>query len=135
MHLRNVNEDGVANSGYDVVSCFDGKPGKGTPEFSAQHNGMTFYFESAGNQSKFVSQPDKYAPQYNGWCAIAVSEGNYYYSDPESFIIQDGKLFLFFNDHAGGDTRPQWNLDPKGSQQKADDHWAADDISEAHLSS
>ena len=129
----NLDENGVIAGGYDTVSSFSGSPTKGSPDHQVQYAGAKYCFATNQNKQKFESDPAHYAPQYGGWCSTAASEGSYYYSDPESYIIQDDKLYLFFNDHEGGDTRPQWEKDPENSRIEADKHWAADDLSDTNL--
>lgn len=88
--------DGVAMDGFDVVAYFKpGKPKKGLDEYSLEHKGKTWKFSSPGNLQAFQDNPEHYEPQFNGWCAFAVSEG---YSAEVDFIdgwsILDGKLYL-----------------------------------------
>ena len=128
-----LNDTGVAVGGFDVTEYFNGTPATGTEAFQSIHGEAKYYFASAGNKADFDAAPGKVLPQYNGWCAIAASEGNYYFSDPEAFIVQDGKLFLFVDDKIGGDTRPEWKQDSVGNQRNADGHWAAGDLSDRLL--
>src|SRR5690242_18952901 len=68
-----VGKDHVAIGGYDVVSYF--KPGKatrGNPAIQATHNSVIYYFSSEENRQAFVKEPEKYLPQYDGYCALAV---------------------------------------------------------------
>ena len=86
----------VVLSGYDPVSYFtEGRPEKGLPEFSASYDNATYWFKDAKHQSMFVSDPERYAPQYGGFCAIDLSRGNLTDPDPEAWAIKDGKLFVF----------------------------------------
>ena len=88
--------DGVAMDGFDVVAYFKpGKPTKGLDEYSLGYKGQTWKFSSPGNLQAFQENPEHYEPQFNGWCAYAVSEG---YAAEVDFIdgwsILDGKLYL-----------------------------------------
>ena len=86
----------VALSGYDPVSYFTaGRPEKGSPEFSAPFDDATYWFKSAEHRTMFVADPDRYAPQYNGFCTVMVSRGSKREADPEAWAIMDGKLFVF----------------------------------------
>ena len=92
--LNAVN--GIAMDGFDVVAYFkQGRPNKGLAAYSVEHKGKTWNFSSPGNASDFGANPEFYAPQFNGWCAFAVSEG---YAAEVDFIngwsILDGKLYL-----------------------------------------
>ena len=115
-------DDEVALEGYDPVSYFDGKPSEGEETFRVVHRGITYYFSSQANKERFESEPAKYEPAYGGWCAYAISNGKKMDPDPETYLIQDGKLYLFFNGFFSN-TLPKWKEDPKGLQAKADGEW------------
>src|SRR5947208_10342265 len=86
----------VALQGYDPVAYFtDGRPEKGSAEFSASFDGATYWFRNAEHKALFVGDPDHYAPRFNGYCAIMVSRGIKYEADPEAWAIADGKLWVF----------------------------------------
>jgi len=89
-------EKRVALSGYDPVSYFTvGHPEKGSAEYSADFDDATYWFKSAGHRSLFVGNPDHYAPQFAGYCAIDVSRGMKHEADPEAWVIADGRLYVF----------------------------------------
>lgn len=63
-----------ALDGYDTVAYFtSGKPVEGSKKFSTEYKGADWYFSSEKNLTLFVNNPEKYAPQYGGYCAWAVS--------------------------------------------------------------
>ena len=97
--LVNTTADGVAMDGYDTVNYFtDQKAAKGSPDFRAEWNGATYWFVSADHRDAFAADPTKYAPQYNGWCAFAVSEGSAAEVDViNGWLIHDGKLYVNWN--------------------------------------
>ncbi|WP_434020732.1 YHS domain-containing (seleno)protein, partial [Lutimonas sp.] len=70
-HVNVQNNYGAA--GYDVVSYFDAKAVKGSKNFSLKHNEVLYKFSSATNLAKFKADPDKFLPQYGGWCAYAMA--------------------------------------------------------------
>ena len=89
-------EKRVALGGYDPVSYFtDGRPEKGSAEYSAIFDDATYWFKSAEHRALFVKDPDHYAPQFAGFCAINVSRGVKQEPDPEAWAIADGKLYVF----------------------------------------
>ena len=133
MLKTHLNADGVAVGGYDVTEYFNGTPTKGSTDFKAEHDGATYLFATADNKAAFEADSSRYLPQFNGWCSIAASEDQYFYSDPESFVIQDEKLYLFWDDHEGGATRPLWIADPKTRQANAHKHWADETLDDANL--
>jgi len=91
------SSEGIAIQGYDTVAFhLEKRAVKGSPEFSVAWAGATWWFASAQAKAKFEVDPDRWAPQYGGHCALGMSEG-YVSKKPTSgrFDIQDGKLFLF----------------------------------------
>ena len=75
--VLNLDKSGLAVQGYDVVTYFtDGKPVKGNPQFASSHGGGTFHFASAEHKAAFDKEPAKYAPQFGGYCAWAVSKNS-----------------------------------------------------------
>jgi YHS domain-containing protein len=86
----------VALRGHDPISYFtDGRPEKGSPEFSFSFEDAEYNFVSASHRETFKSDPEKYAPQFSGYCAIAMSHGNKVEPDPEAWAITGGKLYVF----------------------------------------
>jgi hypothetical protein len=89
-------ENRVALSGYDPVSYFtDGRPEKGSAEFSADFDDATYWFRNAEHRAMFVADPDRYAPQFAGFCAVTVARGEKAEADPHAWTISDGKLYVF----------------------------------------
>jgi YHS domain-containing protein len=83
-----TGKEQVALKGYDPVAFFvAGKPIKGDAQFKATHSGATWFFSSADNRDSFLAEPTKYAPQYGGYCAWAVSEGYTAPADPTVWKI------------------------------------------------
>lgn len=111
---------GVAIRGTDPVAYFtEGRPVKGSSEFSAEWNGATWYFASAANRDTFLATPEAYAPQYGGFCAWAVAQGSTASTVPEAWQIVDGKLYLNYS----LDVQKQWEGDIPGNIAKADRNW------------
>src|SRR5437879_5593910 len=82
----------VAIGGYDPVAYFtDGRPVKGSSVFSFPFDEADYYFVSAEHQKMFTAEPDRYAPQYSGYCAIGVSMDHKAEVDPESWSISNGR--------------------------------------------
>ena len=85
----------MAVKGTDVVAYFtDAKPVKGSPEFSYKWRGATWQFASAEHLAMFKENPEKYAPQYGGYCAYAISKNTTASITPKNWKIVDGKLYL-----------------------------------------
>jgi YHS domain-containing protein len=112
--------DDIAIKGYDTVAYFSaGKALKGSASFSFQWHGMTWYFLTKENRDMFATSPEKYAPQYDGYCAWAMSEGQKSPTDPEVWKIVDGKLYL----HCSRGAFDNWSKDIPGNIKKADANW------------
>jgi YHS domain-containing protein len=94
----NKNKDSVAIKGYDPVAYFtQSKPVKGSAQFTHEWKGAKWQFASEENRNLFKASPDKYAPQYGGYCAWAVGHNYTADTDPEAWKIVDGKLYLNYN--------------------------------------
>jgi YHS domain-containing protein len=88
----------VAIRGYDPVAYFTlGRPTQGNATFKATYQGAEFHFATAANRAAFVANPARYAPQFGGYCAWAVSQGYTAGIDPSAWAIVDGKLYLNYN--------------------------------------
>ena len=95
----NATPEGVAVDGFDVVNYFtDNAPAEGLPEHSVSYLGKEWHFATAEHAAMFAADPAKYAPQVNGYCSYAASEG---YAAEVDFIngwaVIDGKLYLNWN--------------------------------------
>lgn len=94
----NKNWRGLAVKGYDVVAYFtDSRPVEGSAKFSHTWNGATWRFATAEHRDAFVKDPARYAPQFGGYCAWAVSKNYTADVDPEAWKIIDGKLYLNYS--------------------------------------
>jgi hypothetical protein len=86
----------LALGGYDPVAYFtDGRALKGSPEFSSGFDDALYWFTGAEHRDMFAADPDHYAPQYGGHCAIAIAWGSLAEPDPEAWTIAEGKLYVF----------------------------------------
>ncbi|MEQ9489172.1 MAG: YHS domain-containing (seleno)protein [Alphaproteobacteria bacterium] len=111
---------GTAIDGYDPVAYFtEGKPVEGDSEFSHNWNGATWHFSSAENRDLFAANPEKYAPQYGGYCAYAVSQGSTASIEPDAWSIVDGKLYLNYSQSV----QSKWEKDKAGYITDADANW------------
>ena len=114
-------EDGAIR-GYDPVAYFtEGKPVKGLKSFSHSWKGATFYFSSKKNLDLFKTNPQKYAPQFGGFCSYGVSRDYKVKSEPDAWTIVDGKLYLNYNT----EVMSTWRKDTEGYIKKAKANWVA----------
>ena len=113
-------KDGVALDGYDPVAYFTEKMSKpGKPEFKASWNGVDWYFASAENMKAFTATPEKFAPQYGGFCAYAAAKGALAPGDPNAWTVVDGKLYVNYSPAV----KAEWSKDIPGYIGKADQNW------------
>lgn len=114
---------GLGAKGYDVVSYFtDMHPVMGSDKFVAQLGGVKWQFSSQAHLDAFNANPEKYLPQFGGFCAWGVSVGKLFDVDPvNGWTISDGKLYLNFN----GDINKTFAADAKGFIGKANGNWAS----------
>lgn len=89
----------TAVSGYDTVSYFKGSgvPVKGSKEFKTEWRGAKWLFSSQENLDTFKANPEKYAPQYGGYCAWATAQGKLVKGDPKQYTLDNGKLYLNYD--------------------------------------
>lgn len=114
------NFSNVAVQGHDPVAYFtDGEPVKGSKKFKTTYEGAEFRFATADNLAAFEADPVKYAPQYGGYCAWAVSQGYTAKGDADHWAIVDGKLYLNYNKKV----QATWNEDRPGFIASADKEW------------
>lgn len=111
---------GVAVGGHDPVAYFtENKPVKGNPSIAFEHGGAQYHFASEANREAFKKEPAKYAPQYGGYCAWAVSQGYTAHGDPNAWTIHNGKLFLNYNQSV----KANWEKDIPGNVTKSEANW------------
>lgn len=110
----------IAIKGYDTVAYhIEEKAKKGREEFSYKYGDATWLFESQKNLDLFKSEPQKYVPQYGGYCAYAVAKDDTAGIDPEIFEIVDGKLYLNYNAEIG----KKWSAKKADYIQQGDKNW------------
>ncbi len=111
---------GKAIAGYDPVAYFtEQKPVEGDSDFTTKWMGATWYFATAQNRDKFADMPEKFAPQYGGYCAYAVSQGYTAKIDPEAWKIVEGKLYLNYSKGV----QKTWEANQTAFITAADKNW------------
>jgi len=119
-YFNNVDGNKVILDGYDAVAFFtDNKPVKGDAKFQFAYEDAVYYFASQEHLDLFKTNPEKYKPQFGGWCAYAVSLGRVAPIDVNTFSIVDGRLLLQHNQRAVNG----WNKDATGNLKLADNYW------------
>jgi YHS domain-containing protein len=116
----NKTADGLAIKGHDAVAYFtEGKAVKGSENFDYKYKDATYRFASAENRDMFKKNPEKYAPQFGGYCAWGLSIGKLFDVEPTLWRIVDGKLYLQFN----ADVDAAWARDVKGFIARGNANW------------
>ena len=136
-----IDRTGYAAGGYDVVAYFEmnqvpvgqkqpaAVPGKAG--ITAEHNGAQWAFSSEENREKFLADPAKYTPAYDGHCAYGVAQGAKVPGNPNLWRIVDGKLYL--NITPGVASR--WEKDIDGWLVKSEKNWQTKEGEAASTSS
>jgi hypothetical protein len=92
--LQYSTENGAID-GYDPVSYFvEGRAERGSADITVEWNGAVWRFASDAHRSMFIEDPEKFAPQYGGYCALGMAHGGNVPTNPAAWTIHDGKLYL-----------------------------------------
>lgn len=111
---------GIAIKGHDPVAFFkDSKPVRGKDDLRFEYKGSTFVFANAENRAAFAANPEKYAPQYGGYCAFGTARGYKADIDPAAFTVVDGRLYLNYN----AQVQKEWSADTARFIRQADERW------------
>ena len=115
-----TDDNDVILAGYDAVAYFtEGKPVKGDDNFSTEYKDAEWFFSSQANLDAFLADPDRYVPQYGGYCAWAVSQGYTASGDPLQWSVVDDRLFLNYD----ASVQATWNADRANFIKQADKNW------------
>jgi enamine deaminase RidA (YjgF/YER057c/UK114 family) len=117
------DEPRLSISGYDPVAYFtDGKPVPGKSEFEYLWHRLRWRFASGEHRDLFVKDPDRYTPQYDGYCAMGVAWADPHKDtiDPEAWAIVDGKLYLTHTTRA----MAVWQEKAAENIKRADQNWS-----------
>jgi YHS domain-containing protein len=110
-----------AIGGYDPVSFFEeGSPVKGLADYTYQWKGADWHFSTKSNLEKFKESPESFAPQFGGYCAYGTADGHKAPTEPGTFTIVDGKLYLNYNN----DVKAMWMKDQTNLIEKANKNWS-----------
>ncbi len=110
----------LAIGGYDTVAYFSQSQAvMGVSAHSTYWKGATWHFSSQENKDLFIQEPEKYAPQYGGYCAYALAKNKLYKIEPEQFTIVEDKLYLNLNQA----TKAKWRKRSAKYIKKANLNW------------
>lgn len=114
--------DGKAIRGYDPVAFFkESKPVRGVDSLSYVYKEVQWLFSSAENLAAFKADPDKYTPQYGGYCAYGTADGHKAPTQPETWTIVNDKLYFNYNLKV----KQSWDKNRAALIEKADEQWPA----------
>ena len=116
-------DERVMLKGADVVAYFtEQRYLPGSPQFKSQYEGVTFRFASAAHKALFDAAPQKYQPQFGGFCANGIVYAIPWGGDADTFRLIDGKLYIF----GGQGSKDAFELDLPGNLQLAHQYWTAE---------
>ena len=114
----------LAVNGYDIVAYFKAqKPVKGNSKYQFLWKNAVWNFSTEENLNLFKLTPEKFAPQYGGYCAFAMSKGEKYDISPDAWYITEGKLYLNYDQ----EIHKEWIKNKKEFIIKADLYWRKND--------
>jgi YHS domain-containing protein len=112
--------DGKAIRGYDAVAFhLNHKAVIGNSANIHNWKGADWQFSSQAYLDSFKRNPDKYAPQYGGYCAYGTAEGHKAPTATETWMVKEGKLYFNYNN----EVKQIWLKDQQGYIIKADKLW------------
>lgn len=107
IYLSTIRAQEIAIKGYDPVAYFtQNKPVKGHDSISIKLSGVRWLFSSVENQMAFNRTPEKFMPQFSGFCAYAAAHNYIYEADPRVWTIVDGRLYLNYSEKV----RSMWEV-------------------------
>ncbi|MFO7446388.1 MAG: YHS domain-containing (seleno)protein [Ignavibacteriaceae bacterium] len=121
-HMMMIDKDknGAAIKGYDAVAYFtDSKAVMGKADYTYKWMDAEWHFASKSHLDMFKKNPEKYVPQYGGYCAFGIAMNHCSSADPTAWKIVEGKLYLYTNEDVEG----KWSKDVKESIMKSDEYW------------
>lgn len=121
----NIDDSKIALAGFSPVSYVDlNLAQRGDKDFVSTVNDVKYFFVDAGQKKSFDANPEKYLPQFGGFCATGIAVGAKFRTDPNKFLVRNGKLYLFLNS-IEVDAKQLWMADEKSMSKKADANWSS----------
>jgi YHS domain-containing protein len=122
---NNIDNSNIALEGYSPVSYLDLELAQmGNKAYKSEHKKVVYYFTSADQKATFDKNPEKYVPQYGGYCAFGCYAGAKFRVNPNKFIVEDGKYYLYLT-NVELDAKQLWLAENNHSKLKsvADKNW------------
>ena len=96
--LASWNGKRVAIRGKDVVSFHNNeKPLKGKRKYTAEWDNTKWRFASEENRDLFLENPEKYVPEFGGFCPVALADNNAKIGHINHYTLVDDELFLNYD--------------------------------------
>jgi len=119
----NIDDSKIAMQGYSPVSYIDlNLAQRGDKDHMSEYKGVKYFFVNGEQKKKFDANPGNYLPQFGGYCATGIAVGAKFRVDPNKFLVQNGKLYLFLNS-IEVDAKELWMADKNGMLKKAKGNW------------
>lgn len=119
--VADAGDERVMLKGADVTAYFtQGRYVQGSPQFKSVYEGVTFRFANAQNKAAFDAAPQKFQPEYGGYCANGIVYGIPWGGDADTFLMRDGKLYIF----GGPGSKAAFELDVPGNLKLAEKYWS-----------
>lgn len=122
---NNIDDSKIGLQGYSPVSYLDlGLAQRGDKQYKVVYEEISYYFTSTAQKASFEKNPQKYMPQYGGFCAFGIYAGAKFRVDPSKFVVSNGKYYLFLND-VEVDAKQLWITEKDQGKLKdvADSNW------------
>lgn len=91
----------------------------GGPKFKVIYRAGVYHLATPEAKEAFLKDPKKYAPQYEGFCAVAMASNRRIPANPALFAVVDGKTYLFRDTKS----KQAFRADPSEFIKKADANW------------
>jgi hypothetical protein len=113
--------NGVALGRLDALTYFTPEQQLiyGDPQRAFDYKGAKFYFITNAHLDAFKADPERFAPQFGGYCAYGAGQGHRSAANPRVFVIQNGRLYLF----ADRQSLRRWKEDAPANIAKAERAW------------
>ena len=113
--------EAVAIQGYDPVAYFTkAEAVRGSSKFVHDWNGTAWFFSSAEHRDQFAAAPEKYAPQFGGFCALSVASGKNARGGGDAWTMHNGKLYLNYDKAVA----ERFRRDISGNISRAEGWWS-----------
>lgn len=117
------SDERVMLKGYDVVAYFaDQKSIPGSGEFKSTYKNIAFYFATAEHKRLFDSAPEKYLPEFGGYCANGIAYAIPWGGDGDTWKMIDSRLYIF----GGQGSKEAFLLDEKTNVANAQKYWKSE---------